>query len=77
VPVADLVKIFFVSSPELPGRPDILKYLDSLLSLELESEIDNAVDQIDVVYQRRIRPESITDVNRLERYAIDSTVLQP
>ena len=73
----DRVKMFFVSPPELQIKPDILKYLDQHdVHYELVSEVDKIISQVDVVYQTRIRPESVSDVNRLKRYAIDSTVLQ-
>lgn len=70
------VKLFFVSPPELQIRPDILKYLDQHdVHYELESEIDKVIGQVDVVYQTRIRPESVSDASRIRRYAIDSAVL--
>jgi aspartate carbamoyltransferase catalytic subunit len=73
----DRVKMFFVSPPELQIKPDILEYLDEHnVRYELESEIGKVIDEVDVVYQTRIRPESVLDVNGLKRYAIDSTVLQ-
>ena len=31
---------------------------------------------MDVVYQTRIRPESVLDLNELRRYALDSNVLK-
>lgn len=68
------VKLFFVSPPELQIKPDILNYLDHHdVHYELESEIGKVIDQVDVVYQTRIRSDSGVD---LSRYAIDSTVLQ-
>lgn len=71
------VKLFFVSPPELQMKPDILEYLDHHdVRYELESEIDKVIDQVDVVYQTRIRSESMVDADRIKRYAIDSTVLQ-
>lgn len=71
------VKLFFVSPPELQISPDILKYLDHHdVRYELESEIDKVIDQVDVVYQTRIRSESLADASRIKGYAIDSTVLQ-
>ena len=73
----DRVKLFFVSPPELQIKPDILEYLNEHnVRYALESEIDKVIGEVDVVYQTRIRPESVLDVNGLKRYAIDSTVLQ-
>lgn len=73
----DRVKLYFVSPPELQIKPDILEYLDQHeVRYELASDIDAVIDKVDVVYQTRIRPESVVDVNGLKRYAIDSTVLQ-
>lgn len=70
------IKLFFVSPPELQIRPDILKYLDQHeVRYELESDIDRVIGQVDVVYQTRIRPESVADTARIRRYAIDSAVL--
>jgi aspartate carbamoyltransferase catalytic subunit len=70
------IKLFFISPPELQIRPDILKYLDEHdVRYELESNIDRVIGQVDVVYQTRIRPESVTDTARIRRYAIDSAVL--
>ncbi|HKS76420.1 MAG TPA: aspartate carbamoyltransferase [Terriglobales bacterium] len=73
----DRVKLFFVSPPELQMKPDILHYLDEHgIQYSLESEIDRVIGEVDVVYQTRIRPERIADVQGLTRYAIDSAVLQ-
>jgi aspartate carbamoyltransferase catalytic subunit len=71
------VKIFFVSPPAMQMKPDILQYLDRHgVRYELESEIDRAVGEVDVVYQTRIRPERAASIAGPLRYAIDSTVLQ-
>jgi aspartate carbamoyltransferase catalytic subunit len=73
----DRVKMFFVSPPELQIKPDILEYLDKHeIRYELESDIDKVIGNVDVVYQTRIRPESVTGMNGIGGYAIDSTVLQ-
>jgi aspartate carbamoyltransferase catalytic subunit len=72
----DRVKIFFVSPPALQMKSDILQYLDRHgVCCELESEINKVIGQVDVVYQTRIRPERVADVQALRRYAIDSAVL--
>jgi len=71
------VKIFFVSPPELQMKPDILEYLEAHdVRYELESDMDRAIGEVDVVYQTRIRPERVADVQGLRRYAINSTVLR-
>jgi aspartate carbamoyltransferase catalytic subunit len=71
------VKMFFVSPPQLQMKPDILAYLDEHgVRYELESDIDRVIGEVDVVYQTRIRPERVRDLNGLKRYAIDSTVVQ-
>jgi aspartate carbamoyltransferase catalytic subunit len=71
------VKLFFVSPPEVQIRPDILQYLDNHdVHYALESDIDKVIGQVDVVYQTRIRFESLADASRIKRYAIDSSVLQ-
>jgi aspartate carbamoyltransferase catalytic subunit len=71
------VKIFFVSPPELQMKPDILEYLDEHgVRYESASEIDKVIHEVDVVYQTRIRPERMTDIQVLKRYAIDSAVVE-
>lgn len=71
------VKMFFVSPPQLQMKPDILAYLDEHgVRYEVESEIDRVIGEVDVVYQTRIRPERVRDVDGLRRYAIDSKVVQ-
>jgi aspartate carbamoyltransferase catalytic subunit len=73
----DRVKIFFVSPPELQMKPDILEYLDEHdVRYELESDIDRVIREVDVVYQTRVKPERVTNVKDLKRFAIDSAVLQ-
>ena len=71
------VKIFFVAPPQLQMRPDILEYLDRHgVRYELEADIDRVVGEADVLYQTRIRPERVAGLPSLQKYAIDSTVLQ-
>ena len=71
------IKMFFVSPPELQMKPDILAYLDEHgVRYELETDIDRAIGEVDVVYQTRIRPDHFRDGNGLKRYAIDSTLVQ-
>jgi len=76
------VKMFFVSPPRLQMKSDILAYLDEHgVRYELESDIDRVIGEVDVVYQTRIRPERVRDIDGrtddgLGRYAIDSTVVQ-
>ncbi len=71
------VKIFFVAPAELQMKPDILQYLDRHgVHYELVSQMDGIVGEVDVVYQTRIRPERVADVQALRRFAIDSSVLQ-
>ncbi|MGA3089515.1 MAG: aspartate carbamoyltransferase [Terriglobales bacterium] len=76
------VKMFFVSPPQLQMRLDILAYLDEHgVRYEQESDIDRVIGEVDVVYQTRIRPERVRDMDGrnndgLRRYAIDSKVVQ-
>jgi aspartate carbamoyltransferase catalytic subunit len=71
------VKMFFVSPPQLQMKPDILDYLDEHgVRYELESDIERVIGEVDVVYQTRIRPERVRDMDGLRRYAIDSKVVQ-
>jgi aspartate carbamoyltransferase catalytic subunit len=70
------VKIVFVSPPELQMKPDILEYLDRHeVRYELETDFLRIIGDVDVVYQTRIRPERVCDNRILQRYSIDSTVL--
>ncbi len=72
----DRVKLFFVSPPELQMKSDILDYLEENgISYVLESDIDRVIGEVDVVYQTRIRPERVSDIRGLQRYAINSAVL--
>lgn len=71
------VKIFFVSPPQVQMKPDILEYLDEHDVLyELESDIHRVIAEVDVVYQTRIQPARVEDVNGVRRYAIDSSVVR-
>jgi aspartate carbamoyltransferase catalytic subunit len=73
----DRVDMFFVSPPQLQMKPDILEYLDEHgVRYELESDIDRVIGEVDVVYQTRIRPERVRDMDGLQRYAIDSTIVR-
>jgi aspartate carbamoyltransferase catalytic subunit len=71
------VKMFFVSPPETPMKPDILKYLDDHgVVYEQETSLERVAGAVDVIYQTRIRPERLCDRANLRRYAIDSSVLR-
>lgn len=70
------VKIYFVSPPELRMKPDILAYLDEHnVRYEVETDLTRVIREVDVVYQTRIRPDRVAEI-QLNRYAIDSAVLQ-
>jgi aspartate carbamoyltransferase catalytic subunit len=61
----------------LQMKPDILRYLDEHnVHYELESDLDDVIREVDVVYQTRIRPERLRDGANVRRYTIDSSVLQ-
>lgn len=73
------VKIFFVSPPELQMKPDILDYLEEHdVRYELESDLQRVIGEVDVVYQTRIHPERIHDIERgkLRHFVIDSALVQ-
>ncbi len=71
------VKIFFVSPPELQMKPDIREYLDAHgVRHEMEADIERVIREVDVVYQTRIRPERVRDRRELQRYAINSGILE-
>jgi len=70
------VKVYFVAPAELQMKPDILEYLDRHgVHYELESDVSRVVSEVDVVYQTRIRPESLNGTQR-GKFAIDSSVLK-
>jgi len=72
----DRVKIFFVSPRELRMKPDILEYLDQHgVRYEVESDLEQVVREVDVVYQTRIRPERMVDRHPVPKYVIDSAVV--
>lgn len=72
----DRVKLFFVSTPELQMKRDILEYLDRhSVCYEIESDLNKVVGEVDVVYQTRIRPERVANLPVLRDFAIDSSVL--
>ncbi len=70
------VKIFFVAPPELQMKDDILQYLERHgVRYDLVSQVDGVLGEVDVVYQTRIKPERIGDVQGLRQFAINSAVL--
>ena len=72
----DRVKLFFVSTPELQMKRDILEYLDRHnVCYEIESDLNKVVGEVDVIYQTRIRPERVANLPVLRDFAIDSSVL--
>jgi aspartate carbamoyltransferase catalytic subunit len=71
------VKIFLVSPPEVQMKQDILDHLEEHdVWYALESDADQVLGEVDVVYQTRIRPERVADRGSLSRFRIDSTVLR-
>ncbi len=69
------IKVFFVAPAEMQMKPDILEYLDRHgVQYELESDVSRVIREVDVVYQTRIRPESVPTAARWN-YAINSSVL--
>jgi aspartate carbamoyltransferase catalytic subunit len=74
----DRIKIFFVSPRELQMKTDILDYLEEHgVHVELESDLQRVIGEVDVVYQTRIHPERLQDDRgTLHRYALDSGMVQ-
>jgi aspartate carbamoyltransferase catalytic subunit len=73
----DRVKIYFVSPPELQIKDDILQYLERHnVAYELDSRIDRVIPNVDVVYATRIQPDRLNDQQEVNRFAINSAVLQ-
>ncbi len=57
-------------------KPDILQYLERHgVRYELASDIDQALGEVDVIYQTCIRPQRSAELGGTQRYAIDSSVL--
>ena len=70
------VKITFVAPPEVQMGRDILEYLERHdVQYALESDIHKVVSEVDVVYQTRLHPERLADRQSLNRYAVDSSLL--
>lgn len=73
----DRVKIYFVSPPELQIKDDILQYLERHnVAYELDSRIDRVIPNVDVVYATRIQPDRVKDQQEVNRFAINSVVLE-
>jgi aspartate carbamoyltransferase catalytic subunit len=73
----DRVKIYFVSPPELQIKDDILQYLERHnVAYELDSRIDRVIPNVDVVYATRIQPDRLKDQQEVNRFAINSAVLE-
>ncbi|MGH9641299.1 MAG: aspartate carbamoyltransferase, partial [Terriglobales bacterium] len=73
------IKIFFVSPPELQMKTDILDYLEEHgVCYEFESDLKRVIGEVDVVYQTRIHPERMNELDRgsVGRFAIDSTLVR-
>lgn len=71
------VKVSFVSPPELQMKPDILEYLERHgVAYEVESELEKVIDEVDVAYQTRIRPDRVSNPEALARYAITPAILR-
>jgi aspartate carbamoyltransferase catalytic subunit len=70
-------RIFFVSPPEMQMKPDILQYLDRHgVHYDLETDIQQVVSEVDVLYLTRIRPDRLAAVRKLHHYAVDAALLR-
>ena len=70
------IKMYFVSPPEVRMRQDILDHLDEHdIWYTEESELDQVIGLVDVVYVTQIRPGRMHDPQRLQKYFMDSSVL--
>jgi aspartate carbamoyltransferase catalytic subunit len=73
----DRVKIFFVSPPELQMKDDILECLETRgVWYSLESDMNQVIDAVDVVYLAQIRSGRLADEGGKGKFAIDSAMLQ-
>jgi len=73
----DRVKIFFVSPPEMQMKDDILECLETRgVWYSLESDMNQVIDAVDVVYLTQIRTGRLADESGKCKFAIDSATLQ-
>lgn len=73
----DRVKIFFVSPPELQMKNDILEGLETRgVWYALESDMNQVIDAVDVVYLTQIRTGRLADEQGKGKFAIDAAILQ-
>jgi len=72
----DRVKLYFVSPPEMGMRRDILDFLDSHgVWYAAESDLDDVISSVDVVYVTQIRPGRVADPAALRRFSISPTLV--
>ena len=73
----DRVKVFFVSPPEMQMKDDILECLETRgVWYSLESDMNQVIDAVDVVYLTQIRTGRLADESGKCKFAIDSATLQ-
>ncbi len=73
----DRVKMYFVSPPELQMKPDILEYLDRKnVWYSVESQLEDVVSKVDVVYLTQIRPGRLAGQEHLQNYVVDSSIVK-
>jgi aspartate carbamoyltransferase catalytic subunit len=73
----DRVKVFFVSPPEMQMKDDILECLEARgVWYSLESDMNQVIDAVDVVYLTQIRTGRLADESGKCKFAIDSATLQ-
>jgi aspartate carbamoyltransferase catalytic subunit len=71
------VKIYFVSPPEVQMQPDILEHLDRHGAWhEQQPDLAKVVDEVDVVYLTRIKPDRVRERASLSRYTADVATVQ-
>lgn len=71
------VKIYFVSPPEVQMKRDILEDLaEHNIWFAQESEVDQVIGAVDVIYVTQIRPGRMPDQARLKKYFMDASVLR-
>ena len=73
----DRVKIFFVSPPEMQMKDDILECLETRgVWYSLESDMNQVIDAVDVVYLTQIRTGRLADESGKGKFTIDAATLQ-
>lgn len=71
------VKVYFVSPPEVQMQPDILEHLDRHDTwYELQPDLNKVIEEVDVLYLTRIKPDRVRERSSLVRYTADAATVR-